>query len=99
MSVDIIIVQHDVFKLIDKLSKTSEQSITDLASDDYELEFSEEDMNSGVADTSQAAAEIDDAPVVKFLQKMLIDAINMGASDLHFEPFEKFYRIRFPCRR
>ncbi len=96
LSVDIIIVQHDVLtKLIDKLSKTSEQSITDLASDDYELEFSEEDMNSGVADTSQAAAEIDDAPVVKFLQKMLIDAINMGASDLHFEPFEKFYRIRF----
>ena len=96
LSVDIIIVQHDVLtKLIDKLSKTSEQSITDLASDDYELEFSEEDMNSGVADTSQAAAEIDDAPVVKFLQKILIDAINMGASDLHFEPFEKFYRIRF----
>lgn len=95
LSVDIVIVQHDVLlKLVDKLSKTSEQSITDLASDDYELEFSEEDMNSGVADT-QAAAEIDDAPVVKFLQKMLIDAINMGASDLHFEPFEKFYRIRF----
>ncbi len=95
LSVDIVIVQHDVLlKLVDKLSKTSEQSITDLATDDYELEFSEEDMNSGVADT-QAAAEIDDAPVVKFLQKMLIDAINMGASDLHFEPFEKFYRIRF----
>ena len=95
LSVDIVIVQHDVLiKLVDKLSKTSEQSITDLASDDYELEFSEEDLNSGVAD-NQAAAEIDDAPVVKFLQKMLIDAINMGASDLHFEPFEKFYRIRF----
>ncbi len=95
LSVDIVIVQHDILlKLVDKLSKTSEQSLSDLASDDYELEFNEEDLNSGVADT-QAAAEIDDAPVVKFLQKMLIDAINMGASDLHFEPFEKFYRIRF----
>ncbi|HAF00749.1 MAG TPA: type IV-A pilus assembly ATPase PilB, partial [Methylophilaceae bacterium] len=39
--------------------------------------------------------EVDDAPVVKFLQKMLLDAINMGASDLHFEPYEKFYRIRY----
>lgn len=96
LSVDLVIVQHDALaKLVEKLSKTSEQSITDLTSDDYEMEFSEEDLNSGVADTSQAAAEIDDAPVVKFLQKMLIDAINMGASDLHFEPFEKFYRIRF----
>lgn len=43
------------------------------------------------ADTS----EVDDAPVVKFLQKVLIDAINAGASDIHFEPYEKFYRIRF----
>lgn len=43
------------------------------------------------ADTS----EVDDAPVVKFLQKVLIDAINQGASDIHFEPYEKFYRIRF----
>jgi type IV pilus assembly protein PilB len=38
---------------------------------------------------------VDDAPVVKFLNKMLLDAINIGASDLHFEPYEKFYRIRY----
>lgn len=94
LSVDIVIVQHDLLqKLIEKISKTSEQSIADLAGDDFDLEFKEEDLNSGIADTQ--AAEIDDAPVVKFLQKMLVDAINMGASDLHFEPFEKFYRIRF----
>ena len=40
-------------------------------------------------------AEIDDAPVVRFLQKMLVDAINMRASDLHFEPYESTYRVRF----
>jgi type IV pilus assembly protein PilB len=40
-------------------------------------------------------AEVEDAPVVRFLQKMLIDAINMRASDLHFEPFEYNYRVRF----
>ncbi|GJG97440.1 type IV-A pilus assembly ATPase PilB [Cupriavidus pauculus] len=39
--------------------------------------------------------EIDDAPVVRFLQKLLNEAFNRGASDLHFEPFEFFYRIRF----
>ncbi len=42
-----------------------------------------------------SSIEVDDAPVVKFIQKMLLDAINDGASDIHFEPYEKFYRIRF----
>lgn len=41
-----------------------------------------------------AGADVDDAPVVKFLQKVLLDAIQQGASDIHFEPYEKFYRIR-----
>ena len=45
-------------------------------------------------DEQPADQEIDDAPIVKFLQKVLIDAINLGASDIHFEPYEKFYRIR-----
>ena len=47
----------------------------------------------------QALAEdtsmVDDAPVVRFLQKVLMDAINGGASDIHFEPYEKYYRIRY----
>ncbi|WP_354685554.1 type IV-A pilus assembly ATPase PilB [Cupriavidus necator] len=42
-----------------------------------------------------AADAIDDAPVVRFLQKLLTEAFHRGASDLHFEPFETFYRIRF----
>lgn len=40
-------------------------------------------------------AEVEDAPVVKFLHKMLLDAFNMRASDLHFEPYEHNYRVRF----
>jgi len=39
--------------------------------------------------------EVDDAPVVKFINKVLIDGINSGASDIHFEPYEKYYRIRY----
>src|SRR5690606_29788395 len=41
------------------------------------------------------SAEVDDAPVVRFVNKVLLDAIKKGASDLHFEPYEKFYRVRF----
>jgi type IV pilus assembly protein PilB len=40
-------------------------------------------------------SDVEDAPVVKFLHKMLLDAINMRASDLHFEPYEHHYRVRF----
>jgi type IV pilus assembly protein PilB len=47
------------------------------------------------AQSSTSAEEVDDAPVVKYVQKVLIDAINSGASDIHFEPYEKFYRIRY----
>ena len=95
LAIELIIVQHDALvKLLEKLGKSSEQSLGDLDSDDFELEFKEDDV-AGQAALDAQANEVDDAPIVKFLQKMLIDAINLGASDLHFEPFEKFYRIRF----
>jgi type IV pilus assembly protein PilB len=42
-----------------------------------------------------AVSEVEDAPVVKFLHKMLLDAFSMRASDLHFEPYEHTYRVRF----
>ena len=44
---------------------------------------------------ADVATDVEDAPVVRFLQKMLIDAINLRASDLHFEPYEYHYRVRF----
>lgn len=92
--VEPVIVEHPALvQLIDKLGQSAEQNLDELIGDDADIDFSEEDM--GAAPSEAATADIDDAPVVKFLQKVLIDAINMGASDLHFEPFEKFYRIRF----
>ncbi|MGE5648677.1 type IV-A pilus assembly ATPase PilB [Noviherbaspirillum sp. UKPF54] len=94
LTVEPIIVEHSaLLKLVEKLGQSTEDSLDELVGDDLDIDLSEEDMT---APQSEAVtADIDDAPVVKFLQKILIDAINMGASDLHFEPFEKFYRIRF----
>lgn len=43
----------------------------------------------------QLAVEEDDAPLVRYIQQVLMDAVRRGASDVHFEPYEKFYRIRF----
>jgi type IV pilus assembly protein PilB len=59
-----------------------------------------EDMEVGLEDGAPALAleddsDIEDAPVVKYIQKLLLDAIGMGASDVHFEPYEKFYRVRY----
>ncbi len=91
MMVEPVIVEHPtLLQLIEKFSQSAEQSLRDFSSDDLDIDFSAEEVASPVD-----SVEIDDAPVVKFLQKILTDAINVGASDLHFEPFEKFYRIRF----
>jgi type IV pilus assembly protein PilB len=93
LTVEPIIVEHPILlRQIQKLVKSAEQSLNEMVGDEQEINFVEEDAAS-VADA--AATDVDDAPVVRFLQKILTDAINQGASDLHFEPFEKFYRIRF----
>ena len=92
LSVDpVVVAVPQLTELISKLSQSAEQNLSELIGDDLDSVALVEEGNH--ADT--AASEIDDAPVVRFLQKILTDAINMGASDLHFEPFEKFYRIRF----
>jgi type IV pilus assembly protein PilB len=96
LMVEPVIVEHAaLMQLIEKQSQSAEQNLTELIGDDLDMDFADTDMQSGTESSTAAAADIDDAPVVKFLQKILTDAINMGASDLHFEPFEKYYRIRF----
>ena len=93
LAVEPIIVDHlTLLKLIDKLGQTAEQGLNELIGDDLDINFIEEEL---AVPAEGGTADIDDAPIVKFLQKILVDAINLGASDLHFEPFEKFYRIRF----
>jgi type IV pilus assembly protein PilB len=94
MSLSPVVVEDDklgqwIAKLVGK-SDTSMQSF-DLADDEFGV-LEPDGLNDK---TEPLAQEIDDAPVVKFLNKMLLDAINMGASDLHFEPYEKFYRVRY----
>jgi len=90
--VEPIVVEED--KLIRALDRLAPQSAADIMeaidTEDLGLEVHDETV---AADS--ASAEIDDAPVVRYLQKMMLDAINKGASDIHFEPYEKFYRVRY----
>ncbi len=94
MAVDPVIVdESQLAPLVTKLSESAEDTLKNLTNEDINLEFHDEDSAEKTDDA--AAQEVDDAPVVKFIQKMLLDAINEGASDIHFEPYEKSYRIRF----
>ena len=93
MTLSPVVVEDDKLgKWIDKIVESKDTAMTSLDVDgDFDLEMGSGEEEAA-ADNTQ---EVDDAPVVKFLNKMLLDAINMGASDLHFEPYEKFYRIRY----
>ena len=93
MTLSPVVVEDDKLgRWIDKIVESKNTSMTSLDVDgDFDLDIGGGDVEVE-ADNTQ---EVDDAPVVKFLNKMLLDAINIGASDLHFEPYEKFYRIRY----
>ncbi len=79
--------------LLGKMMEASGANLKDMVIDEADLEMAGGDDQP--AQDNAANLEIDDAPVVKYLQKMLMDAINQGASDIHFEPYEKFFRIRY----
>ncbi len=92
-SVEPVIVAHDtLLALLAGLSKNAEQSISELVGDDAEIEFAEDEPQAAAVEA--AATEVEDAPIVRFLNKVLMDAITLGASDIHFEPYEKQSRIR-----
>ena len=93
MTLSPVVVEDDkLSRWIDKIVESKDTSMSSLdMGDDFDLDMGMDDSNQ----EAEVSQEVDDAPVVKFLQKMLLDAINMGASDLHFEPYEKFYRIRY----
>ena len=94
MTMEPVVVEDDklgtiVRKLTDSSAKTLEAATED-------VDLSGMEMVDGEAGTAEVVTEdIDDAPVVKYVTKILLDAINGGASDIHFEPYEKFYRIRY----
>jgi type IV pilus assembly protein PilB len=94
LSPEWIIVEHDKLKkLLESSSATTTESLENIVGGDFEFDATEEDATA--QESQEVATDVEDAPVVRFLQKMLIDAINMRASDLHFEPYEYHYRVRF----
>jgi type IV pilus assembly protein PilB len=97
LALDVIVVEHDkLLRLVESQAQSVNQKLEDMVGSD-DVNFDDllgESPEQASADEA-AQVEVDDAPVVRFLQKLLLDAIGEGASDLHFEPYEKFYRVRF----
>ncbi len=95
MGVDWIIAEYDkLVRLIDATTKSTAEAMEGMVGG---ADFEFDDLPAPEAADSQdtGATEVEDAPIVKFLHKMLLDAFNMRASDLHFEPYEHHYRVRF----
>lgn len=95
LTTEAILVEEDkLAKVIEKVLEAKDNTISAL-SDDADLDnldiISDEDQ----APKDTGGSEVDDTPVVRFINKILLDAINKGASDIHFEPYEKFYRVRY----
>ncbi len=94
LNTEAILVEDD--KLGDAIEKFFEaansgmEDLGDVDLDGVDVQAIDEDKDDGAG-----SVDADDAPVVRFVNKMLLDAIRGGSSDLHFEPYERSYRVRF----
>ncbi|MGD8206536.1 MAG: type IV-A pilus assembly ATPase PilB [Thiohalocapsa sp.] len=93
MATDAILVEEEkLAKAIEQVLEAHDTTMSDLLDADLD------NIDIAGEDDDQAAGSdlnVDDAPVVRYVNKILIDAIKSGASDIHFEPYEKYFRIRF----
>jgi type IV pilus assembly protein PilB len=93
LSPEWVIVEYDkLAKLLSATGTSASDAIESLADGDFDFDVTDDTTEQ---ESAEVTTEVEDAPVVRFLQKMLIDAINARASDLHFEPYEYNYRVRF----
>ena len=91
----VLVEENKIEAFIDRAIEGGDNSLNDFDDDEFEnLDDLEVSAVEDAAEDYSGSAD-DDAPVVKFVNKMLLSAIKGGASDLHFEPYEKSYRVRF----
>jgi type IV pilus assembly protein PilB len=93
LATDAVLVEEDKLKgAIETAIEAQDTTMTELMDADLEkLEITPDDEDL----REDADINVDDAPIVRYVNKVLVDAISSGASDIHFEPYEKFFRVRF----
>jgi type IV pilus assembly protein PilB len=92
-----IVVEDDkLVAAIAKLTESTGSTFNKMSGNLEDMEIGlEEDVQQPQGFSDEESQDIEDAPVVKYIQKLLLDGISQGASDIHFEPYEKFFRIRY----
>lgn len=91
-NINLILVEED--KLQKTIDKYLQSKGTNFAKD-LDLDSADLEIESGNEEEKEQDTDIEDAPVVKFIQAILLEAIKLKVSDIHFEPYEKTYRVRF----
>lgn len=95
LNTEAILVEEDkLSKMVEKLLEEQEEAMDDMMGDDEDLDDLDFADPDAVKKEDDADSGVDDTPVVRFVNKILLDAIKKGASDIHFEPYEKTYRVR-----
>ena len=93
LRIDPVVVEQDKLEeLITKAIEAVDTTMSDLGDDDFDLENLDVSQEEESEDIHKD--DVEDAPVVRFVNKVLLDAIKRGASDIHFEPYEKYFRVR-----
>ena len=91
----VLVEENKLSAMVEKLLEEQEEAMDDMMDEDLDnlddLDFADPDADKKDDD---AESGVDDTPVVRFINKILLDAIKKGASDIHFEPYEKSYRVR-----
>jgi type IV pilus assembly protein PilB len=97
LGIEAIVVEDDKLqRAIDKALEQVDNQMSALTDEaDVDLEALEVTGGEEELDDKVGRDDVEDAPIVRFVNKVMLDAIRRGASDIHFEPFEKFYRVRF----
>src|SRR5882762_2467988 len=96
LGIEAVIVEDDKLqKAVDKALEQVDNQMSALTDDsDVDLESLEVTGGEDELDDKIGRDDVEDAPIVRFVNKVMLDAIRRGASDIHFEPFEKIYRVR-----
>ncbi|MEY2685715.1 MAG: hypothetical protein RJA09_2860, partial [Pseudomonadota bacterium] len=95
LTVDWVVAEYDkLIRMVESQGTSASDAIDSMVGSEFEFEDTGIEITSSEP-AEKVAQEVEDAPIVRFLQKMLLDAYTMRASDLHFEPYEHQYRVRF----
>jgi len=91
----VLVEENKLSAMVEKLLNEEDEAMSEMMDNDLEdlddLDFADPEAEQKEDDSS---SDVDDTPVVRFINKILLDAIKKGASDIHFEPYEKTYRVR-----